>query len=71
MPVGWNQIEPEEGRFDFSILDHWIDVARRQNIRLVPLWIRTPFAFTGWGSSLIPGIDQAGFSATTLVARLP
>ncbi len=38
MPVGWNQIEPEEGRFDFSILDHWIDVARQQNIRLVPLW---------------------------------
>lgn len=38
MPVGWNQIEPEEGHFDFSILDHWIDVARQQNIRLVPLW---------------------------------
>ena len=38
MPVGWNQIEPEEGRFDFSILDHWIDIARQQNIHLVPLW---------------------------------
>jgi len=38
MPVGWNQIEPEEGHFDFAILDHWIDVARQQNLRLVPLW---------------------------------
>ncbi len=38
MPVGWNKIEPEEGRFDFSVLDHWIDVARQQNIHLVLLW---------------------------------
>jgi beta-galactosidase GanA len=38
MPVGWNQIEPQEGRFDFSILDHWIDAARQQNMHLVLLW---------------------------------
>jgi len=38
MPVAWEQIEPEEGRFDFSILDHWLDVARQQNMRLVLLW---------------------------------
>lgn len=38
MPVAWNEIEPEEGRFDFSVPDHWIDVARREHLHLVFLW---------------------------------
>ena len=38
MPVAWNQIEPEEGHFDFALPDHWIDVARRQQMHLVFLW---------------------------------
>ena len=38
IPVAWEQIEPTEGTFDFSILDHWIQVARAHNVRLVPLW---------------------------------
>ena len=38
MPVAWNEIEAAEGRFDFSILDHWLAVARRQNLHLVLLW---------------------------------
>ncbi len=38
MPVAWEQIEPKEGAFQFTILDHWIDVARQQNLHLVLLW---------------------------------
>ncbi|HLH06181.1 MAG TPA: DUF5597 domain-containing protein [Terriglobales bacterium] len=38
MPVAWEQIEPAEGHFDFSILDRWTEVARKQNLHLVILW---------------------------------
>ena len=38
MPVAWEQVEPKEGSFDFSILDHWIEAARQQKVRLVLLW---------------------------------
>jgi beta-galactosidase GanA len=38
MPVAWEQIEPAEGKFEFGILDHWIEQARGQNLRLVLLW---------------------------------
>src|SRR5580700_5016366 len=38
MPVAWEQVEAREGSFDFSILDHWIDIARQQNLHLVLLW---------------------------------
>jgi beta-galactosidase GanA len=38
MPVAWEQIEPKEGGFDFSVLDHWIETARRHDIHLVLLW---------------------------------
>ena len=41
MPVAWEQVEPREGTFDFSILDHWIDTAREQHLHLVLLWFGT------------------------------
>jgi hypothetical protein len=36
--VSWEQIEPEEGRFDFSNLDAVILAARKHNMKLVLLW---------------------------------
>lgn len=36
--VSWELIEPEEGHFDFHLVDGLIDDARRHNLRLVFLW---------------------------------
>ena len=36
--VSWELIEPDQGRFDFRLVDGLIDGARRHNLRLVFLW---------------------------------
>ena len=41
IPVAWEQIEPEEGRFDFSYVDTLLAQAREHNMRLVLLWFAT------------------------------
>jgi beta-galactosidase GanA len=41
IPVAWEQIEPVEGKFDFSWLDTLIPQARENNVRLVLLWFGT------------------------------
>jgi hypothetical protein len=44
--VSWAQIEPQEGKFDFSVLDGVIEGARSHNLRLVLLW------FASWKNGL-------------------
>jgi beta-galactosidase GanA len=41
MPVAWEQVEPEEGRFDFSFVDSLLGGARERGLRLVLLWFAT------------------------------
>jgi beta-galactosidase GanA len=45
-PVTWDLVEPEEGRFDFSLLDRLIEDARAGGMRLVLLW------FGSWKNSM-------------------
>ena len=37
-PVYWELIEPQEGHFDFSLVDSMLAGARKQNLHLVILW---------------------------------
>ncbi len=41
IPVAWEQVEPEEGRFDFSFVDVLLKEARQHNAKLVLLWFAT------------------------------
>lgn len=45
-PVEWDQIEPQEGRFDFTVLDGMLKQARASNSRLILLW------FGAWKNSM-------------------
>ncbi len=45
-PVYWELVEPEEGRFDFELLDHLIEKARKHDLKLVILW------FASWKNSM-------------------
>lgn len=46
VPVSWELTEPEEGKFDFTVVDGLIQDARRHNLRLVFLW------FASWKNSM-------------------
>jgi hypothetical protein len=37
--ISWDLIEPEEGKFDFSMIDYQIEAARANNVRLIFLWM--------------------------------
>jgi hypothetical protein len=41
VPVSWRQLEPEEGRCDFALVDGLLAQARAHGLRLVLLWLAT------------------------------
>lgn len=41
IPVYWEQVEPEEGQFDFRSVDALLHSARRYDLKLVLLWFGT------------------------------
>jgi hypothetical protein len=52
VPVYWDQIEPEEGSFDFATVDQLLGQARQAHLHLVLLW------FGSWKNSMscyVPG----------------
>ena len=49
--ASWELVEPEEGKFDFSLVDAQIDQARQRNMRLVLIWFAT---WKNAGSSYVP-----------------
>ncbi|GAA4469569.1 GH35 family beta-galactosidase GalD [Nibrella saemangeumensis] len=51
VPIYWEQIEPQPGQYDFSILDKLILDARRENLRLVLLWFAS---FKNGQSQFVP-----------------
>jgi hypothetical protein len=39
--VSWELLEPEEGKFDYTLVDAQINEARKRNMRLVLIWFAT------------------------------
>ncbi|WP_298484813.1 beta-galactosidase [uncultured Maribacter sp.] len=39
--ISWEMIEPEEGKFNFTVVDAILKGARKKNLKVIPLWFGT------------------------------
>jgi hypothetical protein len=39
IPIYWDEVEPAEGKFDFTGVDNLLSIARRYEMRLILLWL--------------------------------
>jgi hypothetical protein len=46
MPVYWELLEPQQGKFDFTLVDNLVDSARKNDLKIVILW------FGSWKNSI-------------------
>lgn len=46
VPAYWELMEPQEGKFDFTLIDHTIDQARQNDLKVIFLW------FGAWKNSM-------------------
>lgn len=51
VPISWELIEPEEGRFDLSLVECLIGQAADRSMRVIPLWFGT---YKNAGSGYVP-----------------
>jgi len=38
IPIAWYTLEPEQGTFDYTMIDAFIEACRERNMMLIPLW---------------------------------
>jgi beta-galactosidase GanA len=46
VPAYWDLMEPEEGKFDFTLIDSIINTSRKNNLKVILLW------FASWKNSM-------------------
>ena len=50
-PVNWDEVEPKEGKFDFTSVDILLAKARQYGVKLMLLWFGTWKNVPGWITS--------------------
>lgn len=64
LPVAWEMIEPEQGKFDFSLVDALLEQGKREGVRYVFLWFGL---WKNGRSTYVPGWVKRDYETYFLV----